>query len=75
MLKDDAAVEQVGDPTAENWLFQGDTGMAPLNWPAMVLGLALAAQEVVQLGEGGVVRDDADRPQRADDPSARIRAI
>jgi hypothetical protein len=25
-----------------DWLFQGDTGMAPLNWPAMVLGLVLA---------------------------------
>src|SRR5512136_873928 len=25
-----------------DWLFQGDTGVAPLNWPAMVLGLVLA---------------------------------
>ena len=28
--------------TGLDWLFQGDTGMAPLNWPAMVLGLVLA---------------------------------
>ncbi len=25
-----------------DWLFQGDTGMAALNWPAMVLGLVLS---------------------------------
>jgi len=25
-----------------DWFFQGDTGMAPSNWPAMVLGLVLA---------------------------------
>jgi len=25
-----------------NWIFQGDYGMAPPNWPAMILGLLLA---------------------------------